>query len=105
MAITIAFPALKQEPSPREVVSVVNNLMDGATNSKLEATLTANAATTTITDVRLGLESILLPNALTANAALIQGSLWYDNFAIGSVRVNHTNSATADKTFRFEIRK
>jgi hypothetical protein len=55
----------------RAVAEVVNNIMDGKTNNTGYVTLaTGNAATTTITDARIGIDSVILlaPNSAAAFA-------------------------------------
>jgi hypothetical protein len=53
----------------REVAEIVNGIMDGKTNNTGSVTLaTGNATTTTITDARIGIDSIILlaPNSAAA---------------------------------------
>jgi len=55
----------------REVAEIVNGIMDGKTNNTGSVTLaTGNATTTTITDARIGIDSIILlaPNSAAAFA-------------------------------------
>jgi hypothetical protein len=55
----------------RAVAEVVNNIMDGKTNNTGYVTLaTSNATTTTITDARIGIDSVILlaPNSAAAFA-------------------------------------
>lgn len=58
-----------QGGSPREISEVVNNIMNGKTNNTGSVTLgTGGATTTTITDARIGYDSvvILVPTAQTS---------------------------------------
>ena len=50
----------------RATAEIVNNIMDGKTNNTGSVTLaTGNATTTTITDARIGIDSVILlaPNS------------------------------------------
>lgn len=49
-----------QGGSPREISEVVNNCVEGKLNSTGSFTVVANTATTTVTDKRVGADSIIL---------------------------------------------
>lgn len=87
----------------RQIAEVVGNLMNGKSNNTGSVTLTANAATTTLSDARIGANSTILLMATTANAAGALATTYFDNFLDGSCRVNHANNAQADKTFRYAV--
>lgn len=89
----------------RRVREIVNNVLIGKINCTVEFTLTASAATSTLSDKRIGKYSVILFNPRTANAAAdAQGGAFYTNApGDGSVVVNHPNNANADKTFRVAI--
>jgi hypothetical protein len=77
-------------------------------NCTVDLTLTANAASTTLTDARIGYWSAIIPAmALTANAAaeLAAGSLYIPQATIlkGSAVVQHRNNAQTDRLIRFAI--
>lgn len=58
----------------RAVAEIVNNIMDGKTNNTGTVTLaTGNATTTTITDARIGVDSVvtLTPVSMTASASYV----------------------------------
>lgn len=58
----------------RAVAEIVNNIMDGKTNNTGTVTLaTGNATTTTITDARIGVDSVvtLTPASMTASAIYV----------------------------------
>lgn len=69
-----------------------------------EITLTANAATTTLTDIRLSNQSVVLFDPKTANAAaeLAAGTLYTltANRGTGSWVISHANNAQTDRTFQ-----
>ena len=52
----------------RQCAITINNVMDGKLNSTGEITLTASSTTTTLSDARIGLNSVLLFMPQTANA-------------------------------------
>lgn len=84
----------------QKLVAIINRLLIGKTNNLIEVTLTANAATTTITDSRISSTTHLSWMPKTANAAAISLPYVADSGRLnGSVTVTHANDANADKTF------
>ena len=90
-----------QGGEPRQVAEVVNNAMNGKTNNTGAVTLTASTTTTTITDERLGFDSIILLSPLTANAAA--QTPYISTKAKGSVIITHTSTAHTDLNFDYII--
>ena len=98
-------PALRQ--FARQISSAVRLLFQGKTNNTGEVTLTASATTTTLSDPRLTVDSVVLFDPLTANAAaeLAAGTL----YALEANRNNlewtltHANAGSTDRTFRYVI--
>lgn len=90
------------EEWPRLIAEVVNQVIDGKINSLGSLTLTANAASSTITDSRIGPSSYigLMPTTASAAAAL---ATTYFACGDGSATVHHTNNAQTDRTFRYVI--
>ena len=72
-----------------------------------ELTLTANAATTTLTDERLSVQSVVHFDPKTANAATeIYGATMYvltANRITGAWVITHANNAQADRSFQVSI--
>lgn len=87
----------------REIASVLNNVVQGKLNNVGTLTLTANAASTTLTDARIGAKSTVLLMPTTANAAGALTTTYFDTFSDGSCTVHHANNAQADKTFRYAV--
>lgn len=87
----------------RQIASVLNNVLQGKLNCTGTLTLTANAASTTLTDARVGANSVVATMATTANAAAALGGLYFDTFLDGSCVAHHANDANIDKTFRYAI--
>lgn len=66
-------------------------------------TLTANAATTTVTDSRVSLNSVPVLQAATANAASAVAATYISTVTNGSFTITHANNATADRTFKYAL--
>tara|TARA_R110000824_G_scaffold275346_1_gene464045 strand:+ start:38 stop:337 length:300 start_codon:yes stop_codon:yes gene_type:complete len=90
-----------QGGEPRNVAEVINSAMAGKTNNTGSVTLRASNTTTTITDERLGFDSVILLSPLTANAA---AQIPYPSTkAKGSVIITHTSTAHTDLNFDYII--
>jgi hypothetical protein len=89
----------------RKVSEVVNAVMNGKTNAAGTVTLTANAATTTITDARIGANTSVKLTPTTANAATAVATTYqtFPNAATGAIVINHANNAQTDKTFAYVL--
>ena len=87
----------------RQLVDVVNRLLLGKTNNTGTVTLTANAATTTLTDARISGQSVILLMPTTANAAGALATTYLNTFTKGSCVINHANNAQSDKTFTYVV--
>ena len=93
----------------RKVASAVNSMLEGRVNSSGVATLTNGAATTVITDRRIGNDSVVLFMPLTANAAAEQaaGTMYVKTTDIAprnvQFTINHANNAQTDRNFRYVI--
>lgn len=89
----------------RQIARAVNTLRQGKQNVTHDLTLTANAASTVMTDARIGITSAIVP-AMAINAdgaaALVAG-IWITDIKTGSCTVNHENSSQVDRTIRFLI--
>lgn len=83
----------------REIANSLYRVMDGKTNNVLDVTLNAGSATTTVTDARIGTNTAVICVPATANAAAISMP-WRSDLLNGSMTLNHTNDANADKTFK-----
>jgi hypothetical protein len=90
-----------QGGEPRAVAEVVNNSMNGKTNNTGSVLLRASNTTTTITDERLGFDSVILLSPLTANAAA--QTPYVSTKAKGSVVITHTSTAHTDLNFDYII--
>lgn len=91
----------------RKLARAVNQLLGGKMNAFIDATLTANAATTALTDARIGYYSIIswMPMTANASAEVGAGAIYVDQSTMknGSAVITHANNAQTDRTFRFQI--
>ena len=84
-----------------KIVGAVRQLAEGRTNAIGTVTLTANAATTTVTAPNCAATSVVFLFPATANAAAIIAATYVlaSNITKGQFIVSHTNNANTDKTF------
>lgn len=83
--------------------TVLNETRRGKLNNGGEVTLTANAATTTLTDALITTNSVILLSPQTANASAALASTYFSAPVQGSVTINHANNAQSDKTFKYTV--
>lgn len=87
----------------RRVAETVNNILDGKINTVKTVTLTANVASTTISDERIGKNTVVLLTPTTANASAEFGAgtiyQTLPNVTSGAAVINHANNAQADRTY------
>lgn len=81
------------------VVDVVNRQNQGKVNVTIEVTLTANVATTTLTDARISAQSYLGFMPQTSNAAAALTGLYVTARIKGQATLNHANNAQTDRTY------
>lgn len=113
MTVFPNYPGCPQDGSDdaahrRQIARTANAAIAGKANNKGEVTLTANAASTTVTDNRASFFSTIVFEPLTANAAAelyANGTMYVTeaNHLNGSFVITHANDANADKTFRYVI--
>ena len=83
----------------RQLATAININADGQTGS---VTLTASAASTTLTDYRITADSVISLTPTTANAATAIATN-HITTVIGSATITHANTATTDRTFKYSI--
>lgn len=100
MSATVLAPG---ETDIRKVVNAVKELVEGRSNAVGSFTLTAGAATTTVTAINCGAGSTVLPFQTTANAAaeIGNGTMYIGTVSNGSFVVTHANNGQTDRTFMF----
>lgn len=92
------------EKDVTQLAQVLQNAMRGKLNAvKTSVTLTANQATTTLTDARIGPESVIDFMPTTANAAVAKGTLHVSARGDGTATLTHANNAQVDRTFDISI--
>lgn len=81
----------------------INEILKGRANNVGEVTLTENATSTTISDIRIRLTmtAVLIPR--TANAAAAMTNVYISAVADGSITLTHSNTATVDRTFDYVL--
>lgn len=75
----------------------------GHLNNTGIVTLTANAATTVVTDKRAGGFSYIGFMPTTSNAAVAKQTMYVSSQAKQTFTITHTNNAQADRTFTYTI--
>lgn len=94
-------------PYLRRMWESLQAMRKGKIECVTSVTLTANAATTTLTDIRLSPQSVVVFDPQTANAAteLYGGTMYVltANRGDGSWVITHTNSAVTTRTFQVAI--
>lgn len=78
---------------PRVVAEVVNGIMNGKTNNTGKITLNVSATTTTLTDRRIGGDSVILFMPLNDKAAdeMAHGHMYVSSRAQGAATITHGN--------------
>lgn len=84
----------------RQLAVAINTNADGQIGT---LTLAANAASTTLTDVRLTASSVISLMPTTANAAAALATTYVGTRAIGSATITHANAATTDRIFAISV--
>ena len=85
------------------ISDTLNNVLRGKTNNYGSVTLTASSATTTLTDIRIGINSVILFQPTTANAAAEIPTLYPGTPGDGTVTLNHANNSQEDRTFKYIV--
>lgn len=86
-----------------EAWEIINNAFKGKQNIGGEVTLTANAASTTLSDELIDEDSVVALMPMTSNAAAAVGTTYFSAPASGSVVINHANNGQTDRTFRYTV--
>jgi hypothetical protein len=83
----------------------ISELASGRSNAFGTVTLTANAASTAVTDANFAAGSVPSFTATTANAAaeIGAGTMYVSARANGSFTITHANNAQNDRTFLYAV--
>jgi hypothetical protein len=87
----------------RQLARAVRGLMEGKANVTLDVTLAANAASTTVSDSRIGFYSALILVPLSADAAAALPTTFISTLSKGVAVLSHANAASTDRSFRLVI--
>ena len=91
-----------QEQHNRVTIHGLRALQRGKSNNVIDVTLTANAAATTVTDARIGVNTvaICIPTTVNAQAITIKPYRDVSSPVNGSMSLIHSSHAQADLTFK-----
>ena len=91
-----------QGGNPRQVAEVVNRVLDGGLNSTGSVTLQTSSATTVVSDVRVGENSVITFMPKDTNAAAELTALYVSARTNGTFTITHNNSGTT-RTYEYII--
>lgn len=110
--MTGSYPSVPDAPAfsaagLRQIAVVLKRMLVGGLNVTGDLTLTASANSTTLSDPRINVNSVILLMPKTANAQAelsnVAQPLYFDTPASGSVVIHHNNNAQNDRTYRVII--
>lgn len=86
-----------------QIIQTINQMILGNLNNTSAITLTANSATTTVTNSRVAANSFLSFMPTTANAAteLAAGTMYVSSQNKGEFTITHANNVQTDRTFSY----
>ena len=87
---------------PRDISTVVNGLIEGKSNNTGEFVTTVSTTTTTLSDERIGFNSVIVIMPLDSNSAAELIDVYFDTFAQGSCTVHHGSHGVA-RNYRYII--
>ena len=91
----------------RQLAQSNSLLMFGKSNNVIDVTLTASAASTTVTDARLGVHTgcLFMPKTANASAEIGNGTIYVSDTGRvnGSVVITHANNSQTDRTFKMVL--
>ena len=91
----------------RDTTTILNGALQGKLNATGTVTLAEGSATTTLSDIRIGAETVvhLVPTSNNASSDFGAGTLYmtYPNVNDGVAIINHANNSNDDKTFAYTL--
>ena len=91
----------------KDTADIITAMQRGRSNNTGTFTLTANVASSTLTDSRIAVDStiVLVPTTANASAEIGNGTMFISETGRvnGSVQITHANNAQTDRTFRYAI--
>lgn len=94
-----SYNGLGPSPSSRDIVTVVNQLLQGKLNVVTSLTLAAGATSTTLENPRIGANSAILLAPRSSNAAGALATTYVSAKTKGSAVFTHVNAASTDRAF------
>tara|TARA_R100001509_G_scaffold165702_1_gene149096 strand:+ start:10603 stop:10926 length:324 start_codon:yes stop_codon:yes gene_type:complete len=91
-----------QDEQNRLTANAINNILDGKLNSTGSLTLGTVGTTTTITDARIGVNSVILLMPTTVKAAEDMDNIYFTGLGDGTATVNHTHNSHV-RTYKYVI--
>lgn len=89
---------------PRSVAEVVNQAMNGKTNNIGSVTLAAlSATTTTLSDARIGADSVIVLMPKTSNAAAWMNMVYVSSRTNGSATLSHSANTAVDRSYAYLV--
>jgi hypothetical protein len=99
----MALNPLSRVSTTDQIVNAINAILRGRSNATGSVTFTASVTSTTITDPRISADSVILLVPQTANAAGAVATTYQGVTANGSAVIQHANTGTTDRTFRYVV--
>lgn len=93
----------RDEKDPRVFALAINELTQGRSNATGSVTLTANAASTAVTNDNFAPGSTVYFTATTSNAATGVTAMYISARAKGTFTITHANNAQTDRTYLYAI--
>lgn len=87
---------------PRDISTVVNGLIEGKSNNTGEFVTATSTTTTTLTDERIGFNSVIVFMPLDHDSSQELKDVYFDTFAQGSCTVHHGSHGVA-RNYRYII--
>jgi hypothetical protein len=87
----------------RELSVAVHNLFQGKMNNTARATLSHGLTSTTVSDARVGPNSVIQPMPTNLNAAFAFTTWAVSSRTNGSFIVQHVSTSTSDCTFDYSV--
>jgi type V secretory pathway adhesin AidA len=100
---TVPLSSPNIEQHLRLVSSSLNNTINGKLNSTGAITLRASETTTTLTDARIGGNSVILFMPITANARTALDTMYVSARSSGSATLTHASSGNTDQNLTYTI--
>lgn len=94
-----------EEDHRSRMSDAINQILKGKLNNTGTVTLTANVASTVISDPRIGTDSFIgfMPTTANASAEIGAGTIYISSRGNQTATITHANNAQTDRTFIYQI--